>query len=216
MGVQYTIQQGESLVTVAHKFGFLNYKTIYDHPKNADFRKRRPNPNLIHPGDSLYIPDKFIRYEKCETGKRHTFAVKPDTRRIEVKVLDIDGEPLKSTAYELLLDSKPFSSKQTDGSGVLRETIPREAKEGTLKILHYVWTLKLDHLNPVKNTADDGVSGIQARLRNLGYDTGAIDGILGPRTQAAIRAFQSDHMPDNVTGEPDENTVGKLIGIYNQ
>src|SRR4051812_39592115 len=203
MGEQYAIQQGESLITIAHKFGFLNYKTIYNHPKNADFRKLRPNPNLIHPGDPLYIPDKAPKKEKCATGKGHTFVVGRDIRRIELKILDIDGEPLKKTPYRLFLDGNLFTEADTDGSGVLHADIPLKAKEGRLEILHYIWPLKLDHLNPVKDVTDDGISGIQGRLRNLGYKTGNVDGILGPHTRAAIRAFQSDHLPGNVTGEPD-------------
>jgi hypothetical protein len=30
---------------------------IYDSPDNADFKRRRPNPNLIQPGDVLILPD---------------------------------------------------------------------------------------------------------------------------------------------------------------
>ncbi len=37
------------------------------------------------------------------------------------------------------------------------------------------------------------VAGTQSGLKDLGYDPGPVDGILGPRTRAAIRAFQKDH-----------------------
>jgi len=37
------------------------------------------------------------------------------------------------------------------------------------------------------------VAGTQSGLKRMGYDPGPIDGILGPRTQAAIRAYQKDH-----------------------
>ena len=37
------------------------------------------------------------------------------------------------------------------------------------------------------------VAGTQSGLKRMGYDPGPIDGILGPRTQAAIRAYQRDH-----------------------
>jgi hypothetical protein len=33
-----------------------NWRTIYDHPSNADFKRKRPNPNLIFPGDRIFIP----------------------------------------------------------------------------------------------------------------------------------------------------------------
>jgi hypothetical protein len=37
------------------------------------------------------------------------------------------------------------------------------------------------------------VAEIQAGLARLGYDPGPIDGIAGPRTRSAIRAYQQDH-----------------------
>ncbi len=37
------------------------------------------------------------------------------------------------------------------------------------------------------------VSQIQAGLTNLGYDPGPIDGAMGSRTEAAIRAYQRDN-----------------------
>lgn len=37
-----------------------------------------------------------------------------------------------------------------------------------------------------------GVGGIQEALTALGYDPGPIDGIDGPRTRAAVSAFQRD------------------------
>ncbi len=37
------------------------------------------------------------------------------------------------------------------------------------------------------------VAGTQSGLKRMGYDPGPIDGILGPRTRAAIRAYQKDH-----------------------
>jgi hypothetical protein len=39
---------------------------------------------------------------------------------------------------------------------------------------------------------DPGVESAQASLRDLGYDPGLVDGILGARTKAAIRAYQRD------------------------
>ena len=34
-----------------------SWRMVYNSPDNADFRRRRPNPNLIQPGDVLILPD---------------------------------------------------------------------------------------------------------------------------------------------------------------
>lgn len=53
------------------------------------------------------------------------------------------------------------------------------------------------------------VARIQRGLSALGYRPGPIDDILGPRTRAAIRAFQADHgLP--VTGQVSENLANEL------
>lgn len=46
------------------------------------------------------------------------------------------------------------------------------------------------------------VSDLQRRLRELGYNPGPVDGIFGPRTEAAVRAFQRDSglLVDGIVG----------------
>jgi peptidoglycan hydrolase-like protein with peptidoglycan-binding domain len=56
----------------------------------------------------------------------------------------------------------------------------------------------------------DAVRGIQTALRDTGYDVGAVDGRLGQRTRAAIRAFERDHgLP--VTGLASRSVLERLI-----
>jgi Putative peptidoglycan binding domain len=40
---------------------------------------------------------------------------------------------------------------------------------------------------------DATVAAVQRRLGELGYDSGIVDGVVGPQTRAAIAAFQSTH-----------------------
>ena len=54
----HIVRAGENLTAIARKYGYSDWKTIYDHARNADFRKKRPNPNVIMPGDEIYVPDK--------------------------------------------------------------------------------------------------------------------------------------------------------------
>ena len=53
------------------------------------------------------------------------------------------------------------------------------------------------------------IKKVQETLRDKGYDTGKVDGVLGPRTREGIRQYQkSENLP--VTGNLDAETAGKL------
>jgi len=65
-------------------------------------------------------------------------------------------------------------------------------------------------LMPRASALDRGdVKKVQESLRDKGYYTGPVDGIMGPQTRAAIRQYQqSENLP--VTGHLDGGTAGKL------
>lgn len=58
MGRPYTVRSGDTLTKIARQHGYASWEEIYNHEENADFRARRPNPNRIHPGDVLMLPDR--------------------------------------------------------------------------------------------------------------------------------------------------------------
>ena len=63
-------------------------------------------------------------------------------------------------------------------------------------------------LTPIAFGAND-VKKAQETLRDKGYYSGHIDGVMGPQTRAGIRQYQkSENLP--VTGNLDNETAGKL------
>jgi hypothetical protein len=56
MSTPYTVKRGDTLTSIATRHGFSNWRAIYNHPDNAGFRRLRPNPNRIYPGDVIQIP----------------------------------------------------------------------------------------------------------------------------------------------------------------
>jgi hypothetical protein len=52
----YIVKRGDNLSSIAQKHGIRSWQEIYSHPDNATFRSKRPNPNLIYPGDVVMIP----------------------------------------------------------------------------------------------------------------------------------------------------------------
>lgn len=58
------------------------------------------------------------------------------------------------------------------------------------------------------------VFDLQRRLEALGYPPGPIDGIFGPRTEAAVRAFQRDAgmVPDGIVGPRTRRALARARG----
>jgi peptidoglycan hydrolase-like protein with peptidoglycan-binding domain len=63
---------------------------------------------------------------------------------------------------------------------------------------------------PGPRPAND-VSAAQQRLKDGGYYPGPVDGVVGPSTDAALRAYQRDHGL-KITGQLDPPTVRMLMG----
>jgi N-acetylmuramoyl-L-alanine amidase len=208
----YTVKDGETIASIADRYGLASWKRIYDHPDNAGFRQKRPNPNLVYPGDIIFVPDQeTITYDK-PADQEHKFTLKRPKQWLRIKVEDYDTQPLAHEKYKLKVGDRSYEGT-TDGTGLLEIEIDVQAASGRLTIGEHRFDLSIGDLNPIQQTPDGGVSGVQGRLRNLGYPTGAIDGLMGPKTSQAIRYFQADEaLP--VTGEMDSATRKCLIQRY--
>jgi hypothetical protein len=214
----HIVEQGESLSRLADRFGFSDWHTIYDHPSNETFRRDRPNPETLLPGDKIYIPDRQIRHESGVTERRHRFEVRLPEAWIRLVLKDALGRALSNLSYTLRVGSKTQHGT-TDAEGALRGTVPIHIEHGTLTLdsLQRTWRLKIGHLDPVQNkTAGDPiVSGIQARLNNLGYWCGKVDGLLGPKTRTALQRFQRAALRrPQADGSPDAQTCTTLEACH--
>lgn len=212
-GLYHEVQPGETLLDIAVAYGYHSHKPIYSHANNAAFRSKRPNPNLIHPGDMVYIPPREKRDEEAPADASHRYVVKRPKKLLRLAIEDSNGERLKNAPYELIIGPDHYLDN-TDGEGMLIRRIPLHARQATLKVHNITWSLEIGHLNPVKDTIDDGVSGIQARLLNLGFDPGPVDGKMGPLTEAAIATFQKKNFPLVVDGICGPKTLARLVELH--
>ncbi len=207
----YRVQPGDSLASIAHRHRFIDEETIWSHPQNAPLKQARPNANILHPGDALFIPEKQEKWDSRATAQRHVFRVASRTQTLRLCIEDGQGRRLADTPYTLKIGSTVFRGR-TDGAGLVEQVIPLDAGSGELAIPGYVWPLSIGHLNPVEQTPDRGLSGIVARLQNLGYSPGSGSGTMDERTRAAIRAFQRDHgLPEDGECGPGSATLARLI-----
>ena len=208
---EYVVDQGECMASVAYENGFL-LETLWNHPGNAQLKSGRKDPNVLLPGDRVHIPEKRIREESCATDNNHQFVVKGATEILRIVLLDSDGKPRGSLPYILKVKGGRTKSGCTNKNGLVEAPIPPNAREGELIINsggaeeHY--ELDLGAIDPPST-----VTGVQARLNNLGFSCGDVDGALGPLTAGAIRKFQeSQNLP--VTGKMDDNTCDALFSQH--
>ena len=194
MASHHDVEQGEYLSKIAAKYGFSDYQVIWDHAENAALKAKRKNPNVLYPGDRLYIPDKEVREESRSTDQRHRFKVNREKLKLRLVLEDQYERPIADAPCELHVEWQVYNLT-TDGKGKIEQDIPARASEGRLIITSketaldtLVIPVKIGHLDPVEE-----VSGQQARLMNLGYYTGPIDGQDGPLFKLAVEEFQCEH-----------------------
>jgi hypothetical protein len=205
--LDYVVQQGDCISSIAATYGFF-WQTLWK--ANPDLQQLRKNPNVLLPGDVVEIPEKVIREESCSTNRLHKFVKKgtPAKFRLIVERFNI---PLANRSYILELDGKVYEGK-TDQTGLLEVNIDPLARAGHLRMPEdgLECALELGNLDPVEE-----MIGVQQRLQNLGFYSGALDGVMNEEMADALAAFQSSVDLEG-TGELDDATRDKLFQMQDR
>src|SRR5215831_17342635 len=127
MAKYHTVRQGEYLSKIARHYGFTDYHTIWDHAENAALKQKRQNPNVLFPGDRLYIPDAESKEVAGVTTQRHHFQVQRQQLRLRLVLEDLYEEPIADAKSELRVENQVFSLT-TDGQGRIEQIIPGTAE----------------------------------------------------------------------------------------
>jgi hypothetical protein len=194
---KYTVEQGDRMPTIGRDKGFLRWQTIWNFKGNADLRILRGTAHILLPGDEVSIPSKLSRKAEVPGGTaeyvvqsaaevlRVCFAGIRSTEDAPVtfKATPDTGDAVEGTlahSGKLEIDLPPDTTKvhvelsrKTDGEG----------GDGDKPFASYDFTV--GGLDPASE-----VSGVQARLFNLGFYTGGITGTLDDDTRAAIAHFR--------------------------
>jgi N-acetylmuramoyl-L-alanine amidase len=201
----YTIKQGDHLSRIAQQNGFFDYRTVWDHPQNSELKKKRVNPNVLMPGDVLFIPEKKAKALQVSTGAKHVFKITRSKLYLRIAVVDFDNKPVANVDCELKVDERTYRLK-TDAKGRIEQPIEATSENGVLRIpsLEMELPVKIGHLDP----ADEG-TGWRQRLINLGYHPRALADDDATMLRHAVEEFQCDHGL-KVTGDVDAVTKAKL------
>lgn len=208
MPKEHKVKSGECLSSIAHLYGFHNWRLIYGADENRKLREDRPNPNVLHPGDIVVIPEKNPKSRGVATGKIHKHVLKRAKWHFRLILRNHRGELLDGIPYELAIDGAKSMEGVTSQNGLIDCEVPPGAHRGELRVLGQVHPVALGGLDPVTR-----ISGVQARLANLGFDPGTIDGRYGPRTASAVYAFQVSQRLE-ATGKADDKTRKQLLKVH--
>jgi N-acetylmuramoyl-L-alanine amidase len=213
-------QQGDHVTSIAAGYGFSDHRTIWDHAANAGLKAKRLNPNVLLPGDRLFIPDIQPPDYPRPTDVLHRFILTASILQLRVRLQRAYATPIASNPCPMRVDWDSYNDTATDKTGLVAHQIPKTAAQGRLVIKNFVQgirgekpsdrivKLRIGWLDPI-----DSISGQQARLMNLGYYRGGLDATDPDEMRSAVEEFQCDHGL-NVDGVCGPMTQGKLQKVH--
>lgn len=208
----HCVDDGDCYLSLAGDYG-VNPLAIWQTKQNKSLFVDRKNPNVLHPGDEVYIPEEvhdggIVGTRQCHTYRIHSPAC---DLRVRVDLSEITDAP--SVDYKITLETGAEHHGQVRNCGPNKPALFRIAtsvKQGRLDIFldpedpdHTVSIdLGLGQLCPV-----DKSRGLQERLSNLGYEVGRIDGNPGPKTRHCVDQFRQEF---HVEGDDDASLYRAL------
>lgn len=212
----HKVKQGECFSSIAKQYGFHDPDKIYSDAANASLKAQRKNLHLLKKGDAVKIPDKALKQETCPADAKATFVAKGFITQLKLLVEDFNGNALSETNYTLDVAGTIYEGKSSS-TGLVEQKIDAQAMQGTITLWlddkkknAIKWPLKIGSLDP-----HDENTGVQARLNNLGYACGKVDGHIDKLTKQAIHAFKANNglADDDVLDEATKNKIEALYGF---
>lgn len=205
----HTVVDGEWIGSIAAAVGNRSWKTIWNHPRNAGLRARR-DPNLLVPGDSVWIPPVDVKGESTPTTATHKLVLSAPQNKLVIRFTRITRyvNSFGPIHYELAVGSSRQGGDLSADGDQIEASLPLDVTEATLTINGGAATLKIGKLTPLAR-----LSGMQARMTNLGWDVGLADNQDGPRTKRGTKGFQAFYTI-KVDGVIGGQTRGKAKQVY--
>jgi len=200
---KHIVKQGECIESIAFEHG-LFWETVWNDSQNAELKQKRKDPNVLLPGDEVFITDKREKTESCATEKRHRMRKKRVPAKVGIR-FESDGEPRADEPYFVVIDGIR-SKGRTDDEGMVKLFISPGAKKGriTFPESERQYDLILGGLDPITE-----LSGVQGRLMGLGFFPGPVDNKMSPELEEALHLFQEENGL-KATGKLDDDTRQKI------
>jgi len=207
----YVVKQGDFLARLAYVHGF-DADDVWANPKNQELKDTR-DPNVLMPGDLLFIPDKRVQPSKpLGNGSTNAYTAAIPTVTMSLYLKSPDGAPLAAEPYEVH-GVGDIIENVTQGDGLLELEVPVTIRvfQVTLPQQERSFDVHVGHLCPT-----DQESGTAGQLASLGYldmPPHAGVGQIRDDFHAAVAMFQEDN-DLAVTGEVDSGTRDAIDSAY--
>lgn len=222
MPINYVIAQGDCIDSIALKHGFFP-DTLWNHGQNAELKSLRKDPNVLYPGDKLFIPDIQIREVDKATEKRHRFRRKGVPAKLHLRFLKPKDPPpeeeeppggggddestfvepeVKQGAQEMEpIANAPFrldidgavTEGQSDGDGQVKVAIPPDAVKGVFTFHPGTPEERVFQLELGQMDPVETMIGVRKRLSNLGYFCPINNQEMTPELKEILARFQNDN-----------------------
>jgi hypothetical protein len=188
----YIVRQGDYLAKLSFVHGF-DADDVWNDPKNEDLKKLRTDPNILAPGDILFIPEKEGEEGlPIAKGTENSYAATVPKVEVKLTFQDSEAKPMAGAPCQIrgLGDGgADMIPTETDGDGTLTLKVPVTVREVEV---HFPRQNTTHHVRVGDMDPANEASGIQKRLQNLGFWHGAGDkaGDLDALLGSAIMTFQ--------------------------
>lgn len=153
----HVVKKGEALDKIARAYGLKSFRQIYDDPVNAKFRKQRPNPDAIQPGDKIVIPN---------------FALTPDKRRnlktliatIEARIKKVEA---RRSAFQKMHDAAVRDVRKTQAE-FKRTSSAIDAAALVLNLLKSLTKMSVKGMQMAGKEGDEIVKANKEIMKELG------------------------------------------------
>jgi hypothetical protein len=119
---EYQIERGDFLIRICLRHGHRNWRAVYNHPENAPFRARFPDPNQIDHVNSVNLLIALVG----DTAPARPRRTRPIEDYFIVRVCDDEGLPLPGVSLRWIEPAGPPEGRdaRTDANGELIFTNP--------------------------------------------------------------------------------------------
>ena len=83
---RHQVKQGDCISSIAEENGFF-WETVWNHPENKELKELREDPNILFPGDIVFVPDIRPKEVSEPTNQVHKYQVKNAPAKLTLRIL---------------------------------------------------------------------------------------------------------------------------------